>query len=91
MRSEAKVFTSKDMELEAKVFTKKAKKLSQEEFINEHSELISRIYCLGIFKQAEIFLSKEILKIVWKKDKYYGFLLIPNAPYSMIDGKKVYD
>lgn len=79
------------MVLEAEDFTKRAKKLSQQEFINEYSEFISETYPLGTFQQTEIFLSKEILKIVWKKNKYVGFLLIPNAPYSMVDGKKVWD
>lgn len=75
-------------ELEVKPIVKVAKNLSREEFTNKFKDRIDSIVKFPEFYyNYSIILSKHILKVVFKGEKYYGFLLHPNAEYSIIDGE----
>ncbi len=82
--------------LQEKHFLDNAKNLSQQEFLKQYSDDISKSRLHGdLYEEVDIQLPKQKLTVVWKlrKDcyKYYGYLLIPTAPYKIVDSQIFFD
>ena len=83
--------------LQEKHFLKNAKNLSQEDFIKQYSNDIieARLNEDAIYQEVDIQLPKQKLTIVWKYRKgcyqYYGHLLVPTAPYKVVEGKILFE